>query len=103
MLKFAISPVSGTTNGTECWVAAPWKWASFMIPMYICLLINCGVFVMIVRVLIRAASSGSNTSGALGVRVSVFVRVFVCLCVCVCMFVCVSVFAVRLFVCLCMC
>merc|ERR1712096_347094 len=49
-------------NNTECWVAEPWKWISFMIPMYLCLLVNCAVFFMIIRVLIRAAKSGSGST-----------------------------------------
>jgi len=54
---------SKSKNGTDCWVANPWKWISFMIPMYICLLFNCCVFFMIVRVLVRAAKSGSASTG----------------------------------------
>ncbi|KAL5271995.1 hypothetical protein ACHWQZ_G000258 [Mnemiopsis leidyi] len=50
-------------NKTDCWVANPWKWVSFMIPMYLCLIINCSVFGMIVRVLIRASKSGSSGTG----------------------------------------
>lgn len=54
---------STTKNGTDCWVANPWKWVSFIIPMYICLVINCTVFFLIVRVLVRASKSGSSSTG----------------------------------------
>ena len=64
--KAMTSSLSETTPGknrTDCWVANPWKWVSFMIPMYLCLIINCSVFGMIVRVLIRASKSGSSGTG----------------------------------------
>jgi len=50
-------------NGTACWVQAPWKWISFMIPCWICLVINLVVLIMIARVIIRSAKSGSSRGG----------------------------------------
>merc|ERR1712139_375074 len=41
----------------------PWKLVGFMIPVFLCLLLNLFLFVMIARIIIRAGKSGSATSG----------------------------------------
>ena len=52
-----------------CWVASPWKWVGFIIPVYLCLGINVVLFVMIARIIIKAGKSGSSTGHAVSFTV----------------------------------
>jgi len=62
-----------------CWVASPWKWVGFIIPVYLCLGINVILFVMIARIIIRAGKSGSNTSHAREIKAIMSIATTVCL------------------------
>merc|ERR1712176_1383905 len=62
-----------------CWVASPWKWVGFMIPVYLCLGINVILFIMIARIIIRAGKSGSSTGHAREVKAIMSIATTVCL------------------------
>ena len=53
---------SGMLDGDNvkmCWVGMPWKLVGFMIPIYLCLVLNLVLFIMIGRIIIKAGKSGS--------------------------------------------
>jgi len=62
-----------------CWVASPWKWVGFIIPVYLCLGINVVLFFMIARIIIKAGKSGSSTGHAREVKAIMSIATTVCL------------------------
>merc|ERR1719453_1222769 len=50
----------GDEQADTCWVGSPWKWVGFMIPIYLCIVLNIVLFVMVARIIIKAGKSGSS-------------------------------------------
>ena len=50
----------GDELSDTCWIGSPWKWVGFMIPIYLCILLNIVLFVMVARIIIKAGKQGSS-------------------------------------------
>jgi len=73
------SALIGDELSDTCWIGSPWKWVGFMIPIYLCILLNIVLFVMVARIIIKAGKQGSSHGHAREFKALLSISVTACL------------------------